>query len=145
MVSSQFQGFCRDLHSDCVDWVARHASTPMLSVALRHSLSVNRLLDRGNPNPGNIGSDFERFGLSLWTRLDAHDARNVARRRSLESLSAWRNAIAHQDFNPARLGARLVLRLGEARGWRRACSGLVVSCDAVMRDQLRALVGVAPW
>ena len=145
MVSSHFQGFCRDLHSEGIDFLARHAGTPMLSSALRYSLSVGRLLDRGNANPANLRSDFNRFGGDFWAAMDLADARTVARRGLLESLNLWRNAIAHQDFAPARLGGRTSLALTDARRWRRACNGLAVTSDVVMRDQLRALVGVAPW
>ena len=65
---------------------------------------ANRNLDRGNANPGTIGSDFNRLGVEFWTRVYADYPRNDRRRELLENLSAWRNAIAHQDFEPAKLG-----------------------------------------
>src|SRR5437667_2665396 len=58
LLSSQFQGFCRDLHTECARLVVRSLPSPDLQVMFRVSLLLNRKLDRGNPNPGNIGSDF---------------------------------------------------------------------------------------
>ncbi len=34
--------------------------------------------------------------------MEATDARNAARRRKLEDLNAWRNAIAHHDIDSRR-------------------------------------------
>src|SRR4051794_1624106 len=60
LLSSQFQGFCRDLHSECIDYIV--AETPIhLQIVLREQFLYGRKLDTGNPNPGNIGADFGRF------------------------------------------------------------------------------------
>lgn len=67
ILSSQFQGYCRDLHSECV----RNLSSKIEIVgvpplALRDVLEAEflfgRKLDQGNPNPSNLGSDFNRMG-----------------------------------------------------------------------------------
>ena len=63
LLSSQFQGFCRDLHSEAVDHIARSVTPIPLRAVLRAEFTLHRKLDRGNPNPGNIGSDFNRLGL----------------------------------------------------------------------------------
>src|SRR5207244_294677 len=80
LLSSQFQAFCRDLHTEC----ANHLVAPVPSLDLREmyrsGLVMNRKLDRGNPNPGNIGSDFNRLGLSFWPLVDAHRSQNPQRR-----------------------------------------------------------------
>jgi hypothetical protein len=65
---------------------------------LRDNLLFGRKIDRGNPNLGNLGSDFNRFGLAFWSLVDVHHPRNPARKAALEELNGWRNAIAHQDF-----------------------------------------------
>lgn len=145
LLSSQFQGFCRDLHSECVDHLA-HAVTPAALQAILHAEFVqNRKLDKGNPNPWNIGNDFSRLGLAFWDDVKAHDARNSGRRTQLENLNNWRNAIAHQDFDPAKLGGSITLRLDTIRTWRRASHHLAVSFDAVMQTHLSFLIGVPPW
>ena len=60
-------------------------------------LVQNRKLDSGNPNPGNLGSDFNRFGLEFWDAVDQLDVRNPDRRGELQELNVMRNAIAHHD------------------------------------------------
>ncbi len=145
LLSSQFQGFCRDLHSECVDSLAEAVTPATFETILHTALAQNRKLDMGNPNPGNICADFNRFGLPFWGRIVAYDARNSDRRLHLERLNAWRNAIAHQDFDPARLGGTTSLRLGTVRSWRQASHHLAVSFDAVMQAHITFLVGVSPW
>src|SRR5215213_214748 len=59
LLSSHFQGFCRDLHSECVD----HIAAPMpqsLRAFVRAEFFWNRKVDRGNPHPGAVGEDFDR-------------------------------------------------------------------------------------
>ena len=115
LLSSQFQGFCRDLHSESVAHLSRTATTALLQGILLVEFVQNRKLDTGNPNPGNIGADFNRFGLVFWDDLKAHDARNTTRRIRLDKLNDWRNAISHQDFDPAKLGGTSALRLDTVR------------------------------
>src|SRR5258707_10492954 len=69
LLASHFQGFCRDLHSECVDFLAGAVTPARLRLPLRNEFSLNRKLDRGNPNPGNIGADFNRFGLNFWPEV----------------------------------------------------------------------------
>jgi hypothetical protein len=76
----------------------------------------------------------------------ALDRRTSQRRRSLEELNEWRNAIAHQDFLPGMLMAgRPVLHLAQVQTWRKACDGLVRSFDRVMRGYILGVTGTAPW
>lgn len=144
LLSSQFQGFCRNLHAECSDAVLR--LTPVeLQPIIRTQFRWGRTLDRGNPNPGNIGSDFGRFGVEFWEVVRANDPLNQRRRELLEELNAWRNAIAHQDFDPARLGGTTVLHLATVRQWRNSVDHLAVSFDDVMYAYLRTTLGVDPW
>jgi hypothetical protein len=146
LLSAQFQGFCRDLHSECADYLVTLVPHPDLQETLCDNLLFGRRLDRGNPNTGNIGSDFSRFGLRFWALVDACQSENAARRNALEELNEWRNAIAHQDFSASMMRAgRASLTLAQVRGWRKACEGLARTFDEVLRDHLAALVGTAPW
>jgi hypothetical protein len=146
LLSSQFQAYCRDLHSECANHLVAPVSSLDLREMYRSGLVMNRQLDRGNPNPGNIGSDFGRFGLSFWRLVDAHRSPNQQRRALLEELNAWRNAIAHQDFPPTMLrGGRPILQLAQVQGWRRACDGLARSFDEVLGAHIVSKTGVAPW
>jgi hypothetical protein len=146
LLSGQFQGFCRDLHSECADHLVTPVTDPDLREMLRRNLVFGRKIDRGNPNPGNLGSDFNRFMLAFWSLVDAHRTQNPARQSALEELNAWRNAIAHQDFTAAMLKAgRLNLTLAQVQAWRKACDGLARSFEDVLGGHLQRLTGIVPW
>lgn len=146
LLSAQFQGFCRDLHSECADYLVVPVADPDLREMLRDNLLFGRRIDRGNPNPGNLGSDFNRLGLAFWALVEARRPENAARRVALEELSDWRNAIAHQDFSASMVRAgRPHLALAQVRGWRKACDGLARAFDEVLRDHVGTLTGSAPW
>ncbi len=145
LVCSQFQRFCRDLHTECVS----HLVSGMAPAAARPVIGARfleaRKLDRGNPNPGNLGSDFGRFGIDFWGQVRQSDQRNQQRQSRLHALSVWRNAIAHQDFDPGVLDPKPPLTLGTVRRWRSACGALAVQFDRVMGSHLTQLVGTKPW
>lgn len=68
LLSSQFQGFCRDLHSEAVDHICGPVGAGNIRMfLLRMRLTIGRKLDAGNPNPSNLGSDFGFFDMELWT------------------------------------------------------------------------------
>lgn len=144
LLSSQFQGFCRDLHTECAGHFVQSVAGGLLRTALRNVLVDNRKLDKGNPNPGNIGADYNRFGLSFWDAVRNLSRRNESRHDRLQELNDWRNAIAHQDFDPAALGAT-ALRLQRVRDWRNTCDGLASCFDEVLRSHLQKINGVSPW
>lgn len=144
LLSAQFQGFCRDLHSECIDHLVT-ATPPALRDILRTQFIHARSLDRGNPNSGNIGADFGRFGLVFWDEVYADHQLNRRRREYLDDLNAWRNAIAHHDFDPARLGGTTVLHLVVVRQWRSSMNALATSFDNVMRAHITNLLGAVPW
>jgi hypothetical protein len=144
LLSSQFQAFCRDLHSECVDGLVGAVSDHPTEKIVRAQFVLLRRLDRGNPTPGNIGADFDRLGLELWPAVRNIDSRNASRQLRLEQLSAWRNAIAHQDFGRSPLvPARL--HLATVRAWRRTCDALAHSFDRVLRGYLAHITGSKPW
>ncbi len=144
ILSAQFQRFCRDLHSEAVDHLVLPITNPDLREIIRREFTRSLKLDRGNPNPGNMGSDYERLDLYIWRRVYAVDQRNQNRRHRLETLNIWRNAIAHQDF-AAQVGGGTTLRLSSVRDWRRACDGLARGFDLVVRAHLHRISGVPPW
>ena len=146
LLAAQFQGFCRDLHSKCADLFVLPVTDPDLSDMLRDNLVFGRKIDRGNPNAGNLGSDFNRFSFVFWSLVDAHRPQNSDRKAALEELNDWRNAIAHQDFPTSMLRAgRPNLTLAQVQSWRKACDGLARSFDDVLHGHLQTLTGVAPW
>ncbi|HEY1381065.1 MAG TPA: hypothetical protein VGF55_29975 [Gemmataceae bacterium] len=145
LLASQFQGFCRNLHNECIDHLARAMPSGELERTVYEEFRLHRRLGTGNPNPGNIGADYNRLGLVFWDVVDADHTRNRDRRAALDALILWRNAIAHQDFDPTRLGGRTTVQLHEVRAWRSACDGLARSFDRVMGTYLHGVTGIAPW
>jgi len=142
LLSSQFQGFCRELHDECVGFLVQWIAPVGFQEAVREMLNQNRKLDTGNPNPGNLGSDFNRLGLKFWEVVYQLDVRNRGRKGELDELNVLRNAIAHHD--PGILAVRR-LRLRKVREWRRVCDNLASCFDEVMRAHLESMTGVSPW
>ncbi len=145
LLCSQFQAFCRDLHTECVESLVTAVTPVIMQSALRTEFLLDRKLDRGNPNPGNIGADFSRLGVRFWPRVLSLESRNAARRTQLDILNTWRNAIAHQDFAPVRLSGQTTVQLREVRVWRRMCNNLSDAFDQVMYDFLHSVTGIIPW
>ena len=145
LVASSFQRFCRELHGECIDHMAAEPLLGAFGAVVRRRLTEGRKLDAGNPTPGNIGSDFGRFGIAFWDDVRRARPGNAGRQQLLDALMRWRNAFAHQDFANAALQGRSGVRLSEIRVWRRACDVLAADFDGVMRSYLRALTGMAPW
>jgi hypothetical protein len=144
LLSSQFQKFCRDLHSEAADYIA--STTPFMIrriVLLR--FTEGRKLDTGNPNPGNLGSDFNRFGLKFWDEISLANPKNAGYLEKLKQLNLWRNAISHHDFGDLQLAGRTSIRLKEISDWRRACDGLAGGFDQVLLDYLLKITGIKPW
>ena len=144
LLASQFQGFCRDLHSESVEYLVPTIAPVSFQTLFRAELMRNRQLKRGNAQPDSIREDFGRLGIDLWTEVSKADQRNRKRRAILDELNKWRNAIAHQDFDPAELGGA-TLRIVQVRQWRAACDRLAEAFDEVMRRHLQTLTGTSPW
>lgn len=77
--------------------------------------------------------------------MKARSSASTRRIERLEELSLWRNAIARQDFDKAKLGGRTTLRLDEVRAWCSACNGLAGTFAAVMGHYVASMVGSNPW
>lgn len=144
LLVAQFQKFCRDLHNECVDALLARVPQSVLRIASDEFLRT-RFVDRGNPNPGNLGADFARLGVPLWPELTALHPAAPKWQRELELLVAWRNAIAHQDFDPGKLGSIISLGLRHVQQWRRTCHRLARGFDSVMHGHLTRVNGVPPW
>jgi hypothetical protein len=145
LLSSWFQAYCRDLHTECIDHLIQFVEPAAARGFLRRRLMDGRKLDSGNPNPGNLGSDFGRLGVEFWAEIHVHDSAARARQDTLDVLNRWRNAIAHQDFShPFLVGASQV-QLTEIRRWRRVCNALAMDFERVMYDHLVTVTGTRPW
>lgn len=145
LLSSHFQRFCRALHTECVEHLIGAPQYAAVRLILYSSLVEGRKLNWGNANAGNIGSDYARLGLDIWSSVHAATPRSTQRQRKLEQLNVWRNAIAHHDFDKPRLGGRRELTLSEVREWRRACNALALDFDRAARAYLIRITGQVPW
>lgn len=138
LLSAHFQGFCRDLYTECSQIIASKVR-PTLEVLVQQQFTANRSLDHGNPNIDNIKKDFNRFGFAL--DMAGVDPANHARLADLKELNKWRNIAAHHGVVPP--GG--LPTLGTIQSWRNSCGGLAVSLDVIMYNQLRRLLRRRPW
>jgi hypothetical protein len=144
MLSSHFQQFCRDLHTEAVDHLLRGVDPALLPI-VQAALTSERKLDRGNLTPGNLGSDFGRLGMTFWPSVNALHRGNAARGRRLELMGYWRNAIAHQDCvgNARHLSGRTEIAVADVRQFRSACGALASSFDRAVLLHIKAVAGPA--
>jgi len=141
LLSSHLQGFCRDLHTECVMVIA--AAVPAAMQFAIQSLGLSgRELDGANPKFETIRGDFERFALNLSAALSVQPA-NALRITHVGHLNLWRNYVAHHKLAPPTAGGPLTLPA--VRDWRTSCDGLAAELDRIMYNQLRALTGAVPW
>jgi hypothetical protein len=87
--------------------------------------------------------------MGIWNEAYALNELNRRRRRRLDQMNVWRNAIAHQDdaFTSEQLAliGTTTARLRDVRAWRAACNQLASVFDEVVAEHLGGLVGQRPW
>jgi len=141
-LSAHFQGFCRNLYTECSQiWIA--AIPFRLQATAQAQFSAQLALEKGNPTYDNIKKDFNRFGLLL--NLHAAHPAGTQQVTDLGHLNAWRNRAAHQGTKPLGIGVPPALTLPIVQGWRASCEGLATSLDGIMRVELLRITGTAPW
>jgi hypothetical protein len=142
LVSGHFQGFCRDLYTECAQFCAVAVPASMRTT-IQAQFAAGLALNTGNPTVENIRKDFERFGFLL--DLDGAAPGNPQRVTHLGHLNYWRNHVAHQKATPPPAGVPAVLTLADVQAWRASCDGLATSLDDIMRQKLTRILGAAPW
>jgi hypothetical protein len=140
LLSAHFQGFCRDLHTECAQIIASKVRAS-LQILFQSQFSARRELDHGNAHFGNIVKDFNRFGFAVKPQLDRL-AGSQALKADLHDLIEWRNAAAHHVAVLPPGGPLTVPRI---QGWRISCNALATALDAIMYNQLRGRLRRAPW
>lgn len=143
LLCGYWQAYCRNLHTECVTHLAGHLDAQAFKDIFTASLMLNRELDKGNPHPGTIRQDFSRLGLSIWAHAIRLDKRNEARRRHINTMVIWRNAVVHQDFKTEQTS--VYLKLSVVEQWRTACCQVAQVFDRVMRAHLRDMLSHEPW
>jgi hypothetical protein len=141
LLSGHFQGFCRDLYQECARAFAAILAAELSSSLLAQFFAELKLYG-GNPTLENIRKDFERFGFVL--NLPVVDPANTMRITDIGHLNQWRNHAAHQNSNPLPVGVPPLSLAGVQRA-RNSCSGLAVSLDGVMYNELKRILRVPPW
>lgn len=148
-IASHFQAFCRDLHSECVDHLRGFVESSGVGQAtidvIFFSILLSRKLDSKNATSSSLGSDFGRFGFNFIPALKAQSKLNKQRLSHLDEMNAWRNAIAHQNFNNKKVDVSGYLTLSKVRTWHNACDKLTLSMDNLMKERLRSLTESDPW
>jgi hypothetical protein len=148
LILAHFQQYCRALHTEAArEFVTGVPSSELAEVLKRH-LVRKRLLDRGNPTPGNLGNDFGRFGFRFWDVVEADDRRNRKRKENLMRLCDWRNGITHGDIVRKREEGKLTpasLTMEVCEGWRRGLGSLATSFDRVILAQCKILGCQKVW
>ncbi|MHC5541053.1 HEPN domain-containing protein [Singulisphaera rosea] len=140
LLSAHFQGFCRDLCTECTMILSARIRNPSIRSLFQEQFTANRKLDQGDPNLGNIRKDFERFGFTL--DLPRADPGNNPRRIThLSSLNQLRNVAAHHGNVPS--GG--IPDLATIQAWRNSCEGLATSLDGVMYNELLGCFNKRPW
>jgi hypothetical protein len=101
-LAAEFQGFCRDLHNDCIEaFIATLGlSDQRLELIIStQNMESGRRLDSGNANRDAIAQDFSRFGLEIWLELERGFPTSAREWVSaVRLLNTARNGIAH-DFD----------------------------------------------
>lgn len=141
-LSAHFQGFCRDLYTECSQICI--AVVPVgLRATSQTQFAAQLALEKGNPSHDNIKKDFNRFGFFL--DLQAAHPLGPQQVTHLGHLNDWRNKAAHQGTQPLGGGVPTTLTLPIVRGWRTSCDRLAISLDGIMYSELLHILGVAPW
>jgi hypothetical protein len=138
LLSAHFQGFCRDLYTECTQIVSSKIRAS-LQALLQEQFTSKCALDHGNPNYHNLKQDFGRFGFKL--NLAHAMPGNDIRLEHLSALNEWRNVAAHHGVVPP----NGLPGLSDLRMWRDSCDTLAGSLDSVMYNQLRRLLRRVPW
>lgn len=137
--SGHFQGFCRDLYTESVQFFST-ACPPRLAPVIEWQFTTELRLNAGNPGVETIRKDFERFGITLDLA-----AANPTAVTGLSHLVYWRNIVAHQKTVKHPVGVPSALTLPLVQIWLASCDSLATTLDGIMRTELTNIVGVAPW
>ena len=144
LLVAEFQGFCRDLHSEACTAFARAVSgsdDDIFRVVIG-ALITKRKLDTGNPNQATLQDDFGRLDLDLRAELARSHAFNMGRWLKLGQVLDFRNAIAHSDPRrlPGRTGDAYDVQLNQVRSWMWAMHMLANQMDTVVSLHVTGLL-----
>ena len=140
LLSAHFQGFCRDLYTECVQAFVLNLPLHTQTIVQKSWLTDIRL-NKSNPTVETLRFDFARMGFDPQSRLAAN-LRVSLWLTNLGEMNAWRNYAAHHNSSPPSIGP---LTLVGVRTCHTACDGLATALDAELYTYLLVLLGVPPW
>lgn len=145
-LSAHFQGFGRDLYSECAR-VCVNAVPAGMRKLVHSQFTTSLALEKGNPSNANLRADFSRFGLELsFTAADVADrVANGPRVTDLGHFQVWRNRAIHQNTDRMEGGIPADLTLPLIQKWRTSCDGLATSLDDILYNHLVDVLGIPPW
>jgi len=141
-LSAHFQGFCRDLYTECsLIWIR---ALPVGFGSIGRSQCFTQLaMEKANPSYENLKRDFNRFGFQLNLLTASPDGpRSVT---DLGHLNDWRNRAAHQANHPFVGGVPQRLTLTILNEWQKTCERLASVLDGIMYNELTAILTAPPW
>lgn len=149
-LASEFQGFCRDLHTDASKAVARAlaASDEEIRLLILVGLTTDRSLNRSSADPQTLAKDFARFRITLWVALEERHPRSVPLwHEGLRYLHLARNGVVHDDLGKlASVQAEgWELKLGTVVRWRNLLDEIVTAMDDVVSTAIADLFGNIRW
>ena len=139
LLSGHFQGFCRDLYTECVQAFTTTVP-PVAKATVRTQFTTDLKLNIHNPTVETIRKDFERYNVFLDFGADPANGPRVT---DLGQLNKWRNAIAHQ--NPSPPAGTPPLMLTRVQQWQVSCDGLATWLDDMMHREMFRIINAAPW
>lgn len=143
-LTSEFQGFARDLHDEAADTLAVGLAAGDLAVesVLRGAFIRERTVDKGNPHPSGLAKDFLALGLQLWPQLRSVSADAPEWNVRLGRLVETRNAIAHDNAVQLAKVEADGMRLRQFRtfqSYRRSMGKLAEAMDTVVTAHCQSL------
>jgi hypothetical protein len=138
LMSAHFQGFCRDLYTECTQIIAS-AMPPSFQPVIQKQFTTNLSLNQGNATEQAIVEDFSRVVIGLDLRgADPHNGRRLGDLRDLNNL---RNVAAHhKPLAPASFPTLATIRM-----WKNSCGALAASLDRILYNELSTILGHQPW
>lgn len=141
-LASEFQGFCRSFHDECIDFVA--SLSPQLTQLIRNSLSFKRRLDLQNANGETLREDFGRFSIELLALLTLDSPDASVWWAEIGKLNDAKNAGAHDSVS-RRQSLNMPLTPQTCLRWRNDLNQLVVAMDRVICREFLMMFEAAPW
>jgi hypothetical protein len=147
-LTSEFQGFCRDLHDDLARTIARlltgQDKTRLLII---DGLTRGRDLDQYSATVETLVADFDRLGIELPSKLPAHPRAGPKWKQELLQLHWARNGVVHDD--PSKIKklkeAGVDLNFVAVVRWRNRVDALAEAMDHTADSKLSELFGIFRW